>query len=101
MFTSAHNNLTEIKIIDVSIGFIQYKLRDVIQKYGRIEKIHFTNGNNNMKAAMVMFLEFRLNIENTWAIPIEDTMARIVPTNEWKSILANHNQITIRLYGIN
>ena len=50
---------------------------------------------------MITFSEIRLNLENTWAIPMGDTMARIAPANEWESTLASRNQITTRLYGIN
>ena len=47
------------------------------------------NGNNSFKTVYVTFNSTRLDLNKTWTIPMGNTMARILPYNNFNSTLAN------------
>jgi RNA recognition motif-containing protein len=92
---------TAFRITDIPIDFSLSNLRKSIQRYGKITKLNIAEGNKNFKSATVTFSEMKLDLENTWAIPLGEVMARITPLDNWEDTLAQRNTITSRLYGIN
>jgi hypothetical protein len=53
-----------------------------------------------LKSAKVTFSNFKIDLDQTWAIPMGETMARIAPIQAQDDIFIQRNQLTARLYGI-
>ena len=104
-FTSDNSQIedlsyTTIKLVDIPKDFSSSRVKGAIQKYGEVIELKFTEGNNHFKSATVTFNQLKLDLENTWAIPMGDVMARLTPIENCESILTQRNSITSRLYGI-
>jgi hypothetical protein len=94
-------SLTTVRITDIPTDFSTPRIKGAIQKYGKITDLKIAEGNNNFKTATVSFVKLKIDLKNTWAIPMGDTMARITPQDDWENTLTQRNTITSRLYGIN
>ena len=90
-----------VKLTDIPNEFSPTRIKGAIKKYGKIEELKLIKGNNNFKSATVIFNEIKIDLEETWAIPMGENIARITPAENWENTLHQRNQITSRLYGIN
>jgi hypothetical protein len=94
-------SLIVVRVTDIPIDFSTQRIKGAIQKYGKITDLKITKGNNNFKTATISFDKLKLDLKNTWAIPMGDIMARITLLDDWENTLIQRNTITTRLYGIN
>jgi hypothetical protein len=90
----------QVVILDIPTDFSYNRIKGSIQRYGQISNIRLENGNYNFKTVHVTFNSINLNLNKTWAIPMGDTMARILPLSNYIDTLIQRNQVTTRLYGI-
>jgi hypothetical protein len=100
-YLSQDPSSTVVRVTDIPIDFSTQRIRGAIQKYGKITDLKITEGNNNFKTATISFDKSKLDLKNTWAIPMGDIMARITSPDDWENTLTKRNTITSRLYGIN
>jgi hypothetical protein len=100
MYSTGESSQTSIRVTDIPNEFSTSRIRGAIQKYGKIQRITIIKGNNNFKSAIVTLDETKLDLEETWAIPMGEVMARITPAEDWENTLVRRNIITSRLYGI-
>jgi RNA recognition motif-containing protein len=92
---------TVIQILDIPEDFTKNRIQGALKNYGTIKKIHTYPGKrNNTKSATVSFSNFKLDLNQTWAIPMGQAMARIAPIQANEEVFNHRNQFTARLYGI-
>jgi RNA recognition motif-containing protein len=92
---------TVIQILDIPEDFTKNRIQGALKNYGTINKIHTYPGKrNNTKSATVSFNNCKLDLDQTWAIPMGQTMARIAPIQANEEVFNCRNQFTARLYGI-
>ena len=100
VYSTGESSQISIRVTDIPNEFSTSRIRGVIQKYGKIQRITVIKGNNNFKSAVVTLDETKLDLEKIWAIPMGEVMARITPAEDWENTLVRRNIITSRLYGI-
>ena len=90
-----------IQILDIPEDFTKNRIQGALKNYGTIKEIHTHPGKrNNTKSATVSFSNFKLDLDQTWAIPMGQVMARIAPIQANEEVFNQRNQHTARLYGI-
>jgi RNA recognition motif-containing protein len=96
-----HKEEATIQILDIPEDFTTSRIKGALKSYGTIIKIQTQPGKRNtFKTAVVKFADLKIDLDNTWAIPMGDTMARIAPAQVGEEIFNQRNQFTARLYGI-
>jgi RNA recognition motif-containing protein len=87
-------------LLDIPLHTSSKSIRSILNKYGEIESLRITKGNHKYNSAIFSFKSTKTDIHKIWAIPIEETMARIASLENHQETLAERNKITTRLYGI-
>lgn len=89
----------QVKILDIPPEFTHNRVLGALKKYGQIKSLSITKEEKGKRTASVFFNNIKLDLENTWSIPMGDVMARIFPA-EQMHLVTERNSITTRLYGI-
>ena len=80
---------TQVIILDIPLEFSRDRIQRSLKKYGQISNLQIENGNNSFKTVHVTFNPTKLDLNKTWAIPMDNTIARILPYDNFNSTLAN------------
>ena len=91
-------------ITDVPKEYSSSRIKDALKSFGQIIKLETTETRNNTREKIIQVIIEPLvhskDLTNRWSIPLDSTIARIVPADLEMEILKDKNQYTARLYGI-
>jgi len=90
---------TQVKILDIPTEFTRNRVLGALKRYGQIKSLSIKIEEKEKRSAIVTFDNIKLDLENTWSIPMGDVMARIIPIDQMH-LISERNSITTRLYGI-
>ena len=79
----------QVIILNIPLEFLYDRIKRSLQKYGQISNLRMENGNNSFKTVHVTFNSTRLDLNKTWTILMDNTMARILSYDNFNSTLAN------------
>jgi hypothetical protein len=102
--SSESDKQIQVQIIDIPSDFSSNRIKGALKHYGKIENIRLsTNKVKGNKSALVYLRPNKnsKNLNNTWSIPMGNTMARVAINNNDPNIFAHRNKFTARLHGIN
>jgi RNA recognition motif-containing protein len=92
---------TTVQILDIPADFTTSRIKGAIKSYGTVIEIQMHSGKRtSLKSATVTFDNLKIDLDQTWAIPMGEIMARIAPAYAEEEVFAQRNQLTARLYGI-
>jgi hypothetical protein len=95
------NREVTIQILDIPENFTTNRIKGALKSYGMVTDIYTQPMKRSaLKSAKVTFTNFKIDLDQTWAIPMGSTMARIAPIQAQDDIFIQRNQLTARLYGI-
>src|SRR5438552_17753298 len=94
-------NKQDYILTDIPLNCDRNKIKGALKPYGKILDLQI-NQKRKWKSASVTIqkTKYSHNLENRWAIPLGNNMARIVPKENFLQILEERNIFSTRLYGI-
>jgi len=81
--TNHLGNEQTVQILDIPADFSTNRIKGALKNYGTIKQIYTQTGKQMyLKTATATFSNCKLDLKQVWAIPMGDTMARIVPLQD-------------------
>ena len=88
-------------LTDIPVDFDNMRIKGALKPFGKVSNFQ-TNQKGKWKSASFTIHQTKYShkIENKWAIPLGNNMARIAPSESFPQILKERNSYSSRLYGV-
>ena len=98
--TTHHQNQT-YTLTDIPLDFDSYRIKGALKPFGKVVNFHISQKGKWKSASFTVHqTKYSHSLENRWAIPLGNSMARIAPERNFLQTIKERNTYTARLYGI-